>query len=154
MRFTISPKHFLLALSAAVLLSACDNPVDSDGDEHLDEPTGVQITDLGGTVLATSDGDNWDFPRAASALTVPLGGDLDVRIYFVSDDGDRFQLPPEGDEHTLRVASANASIVTYQAGATEGQFVGVSTGQTTVVIQAFHGGHPDYESPALPIRVN
>ncbi len=148
----ISKSLRILSLFAVALVGACDNPVDHD-DDHQDEVTGVQITTMAGAVIATYGAGGWTF-ASGDALHLHAGEEEEVRIYFLAEDGDRFQAPPSGAEHTLRVEIANPAIAAYEGHSDHGHFEGKAVGETTAVIQLYHGSHADFQTnPGLPIEV-
>ena len=139
----------VVALAALALLAACDNPVDRD-DDHIDEVVSVEITDLAGNVIADLHGDHWH----GSPLHLHPGDELDVAIHFVAADGDRFQLPHSGAEHTLGVDIADTGILAYTPVGQNGRFTAVGEGETTITVQVMHGSHPDWETnPPLRAEV-
>lgn len=154
MQFNLTKPLRLVALSALALLAACDNPVEGD-DAHEEEIEAVQITDMAGALIAELHGDHWDFEGGGDALHLHAGEEMEVKIFFVAEDGDRFQLPPSGAEHTLRVEIANPAVARYEGETDHGHFVGVAAGETTAAIQVFHGSHADWQTnPPLPIEVS
>lgn len=143
----------LFALPVLALLAACENPVDHDN-EHLEEIAGVEITDMAGTRIASYSNGTWNL-SAGDALHLHPGEEVEVKIFFLAADGDRFQLPPAGDEHTLRVEIADTAIAAYGGHTDHGHFEGKAVGETTAKVQVYHGGHADYETnPGLPIEVS
>lgn len=132
---------FALALSAA----ACDSTTEPD--EHQ-EAVGVVITDQNDATLVTINAAR----QVTGSLTVAAGAARALEVYFVDEDGDRFQLEA-GGEHTLAWQVANQAVA--QIGMHDGHLDldGVSAGSTTVVFSLMHGGHADYETPAIPIVV-
>jgi hypothetical protein len=153
MLLKFKPALRLLTLPAMALLGACDNPVDAD-DSHFETPTSVEITDLAGAMIAKLQGDHWDYSRGGDALHLHPGDEMEVRIFFIADDGDRFQLPPSGEEHTLRVEVKDPAIVEYEGHADHGHFVAGAAGETTAAIQVYHGSHADWQTnPPIAIEV-
>ncbi len=148
-----SKKHHLLAIPTVLILGACDNPVEP-GEAHFDEIESVEITDMAGNLIAEMHGDHWHFAGGGSALHLHPGDEKAVRIFFIAEDGDRFQLPDAGAEHTLRVTIEHPTVVEYEGEADHGHFVALTAGDTTADIQVFHGDHPDWDrAAALPIEV-
>lgn len=143
----------LLAIPAVIILGACENPVQADH-EHVEEVESVEITDLAGVMIATLQGDQWEFEDGGDALHLNPGDAMEVKIFFVAPDGDRFQLPAAGEEHTLHVEVLNPAIVEYEAHGEHGDFNALSVGETTAEIQIYHGSHADWQADApLPIEV-
>lgn len=149
MRRVLNTLVIMLVLPLAAALSGCDNPVGDDHDEL--EATGVVITHLDGTEMLATAGDGW----VGALPAVQVGGALPVRIFFIAPDGDRFQLPTSGAEHTLAVTFEPADIIMrYEPqGAEQGAFRGIAPGEVHATITIQHGGHPDYESPPLRLEV-
>lgn len=144
----------LIVLPAVVLLGACDNPVGNNDDDHLEEVVGVEVTDLLGNVITEYHDGHWDLAGGADALHLHVGEEEEIRIFFVAEDGDRFQLPHSGAEYTLRVEIANTAIVEYEGEGDHGHLNAKSVGETTARVQIYHGNHPDWETLAdLPIEV-
>lgn len=145
--------RFMLLAGAAVL-AGCDTPVSPD--DHFDEePVGVEIEDLEGNVIATYTlaSDVWTF-ASGNALTMEAGDQVDVRIFFIAEDGDRFQLPHADAEHTLAVAIADEQVATYTPSGSAGEFTAISQGTTSAEVQVYHGAHEDWWTNAdLPIEV-
>ncbi len=145
----------LLVLPLTATLSGCENPVGND--HEVREATGVVITDLQDNVLLTTEGAGaagW----VGAPLTLQVGQELPVRIFFIDPAGERFQLPPSGAEYTLRVEFTPAGIANYVAQqAEQGVFRGLAPGETHARINIQHGGeagHPDFQSPPLRIEVS
>jgi hypothetical protein len=144
-----------VAGAAAVLFAtaACDNPVEHDHG-HL-EARGVAITDLAGATIAETHGDHWDF-ASGSDLHLHPGEELEVRVWFVDPDGDRFQLG-DRDDYELVVIVEDEAVASYGGHGDHGHFEAGAAGETTAVVHLWHGrhpaGHPDYSSPPLAIEV-
>lgn len=143
----------LPALVAVLSLVACDNPVGDDGeDEHVEEVAAVALTTHGGEPLANFADGVWSF-TSGDAIRIGVGEDLGIRVLFAAADGDRFELPPSGDDHTLGVEIANTSVVTFVADGDLEYFRGTGVGTTGAVLQVVHGGHADFATAPLPIVV-
>lgn len=146
----VSKLKLLVPALLVAALGACDNPVEHD-DDH-EEATGVVVTDLAGVTLATYTPGSWTVV-GGDALHLHPGEELGVKIFFLAEDGDRFQLPHTGADHTLRVQIANESVVEYHAHGDHGDFDAIAVGETTAKIQLYHGGHADFETTGLTIEV-
>lgn len=145
--------RFMLLAGAAVL-AACDTPV-SPADHFDEEPVGVEIEDLEGNVIATYTlaSNVWTF-ASGNSLTMEAGDQVDVRIFFIAEDGDRFQLPHSDAEHTLFVAIADEDVAAYTPLGSTGEFTALSEGSTSAEVQIYHGAHEDWWTDAdLPIQV-
>jgi hypothetical protein len=138
-----------LALAGLV---ACSNPLEDD--EH-GEAVGVDVTDMEGAPIAnyrTSRG-SWEF-TSSDALQLVSGEIKEVKIFFVTADGDRFQEPATGSDHTHRVTIEHANVASYEGEVDHGEFEGLSAGETNATIQLYHGSHADFETnPGMPITV-
>jgi len=143
----------IVVVLSVLVLGACSNPVEQK-DDHHDDIVGVEVTTMNGNPLATYAGGVWTV-SGGDALHLHVGEDDDVRIFFLADDGDLIQLPISGADLTLRVVIEHPAIASFQADAADhGHFRGLAEGETTAIIQAYHGSHPDFETrPGLPIEV-
>ncbi|MGH7457858.1 MAG: hypothetical protein ACREKN_02090 [Longimicrobiaceae bacterium] len=154
---TIQKGAFTLLAPIAVLFAACANPVNG-ADEEL-EPVDVVIRDLSGNLIAETHGDHWDVEGEGGhghGLELEVAGELEVRVFFVAEDGSEFQVEHEEDE--LVVEIDDASVARYHDHGDHGDFVGVTEGETTALILLWHGDYPDtghshYQSPPLEIGV-
>ncbi len=143
----------LVALVGLTSMVACNNPV-GDDDDHLEEIAGVEITNLTGADIARYENGVWNFPVGKNALQLQVGEETGVRIYFVAEDGDRFQLPHTNAEYTINVEFGNPAVAGYTGASNHGHFEGLAAGTTAANIQVLHGGHEDWEtSVGLPITV-
>lgn len=147
---TIRKTSFARAGRAALVLglvagvAACDS--DSTGSDHS-EPRGLEVVDEATEAVLVS----VNAARQVNGnLTVPVGGERAIEVYFLDEDGDRFQ--PSG-EFSLDWTVANESVA--EIGLHDGHLdmEGVAAGNTTVTFDLMHGGHADYTSPAIPIVV-
>lgn len=147
----MSKLKLLMPALLVTALAGCDNPVEHE-DDH-EEAVGVVIADLAGSTLATYAAGAWTV-AGGDALHLHPGDELGVKIFFIAEDGDRFQLPHSGAEHTLRVEIANETVVEYHPHGDHADLEAIGVGETTVKVQLYHGGHPDFETnPGLPVEV-
>ena len=135
-----------LVLCATATLAACDGDGTGPDDHH--EAAGMVITNQNNAVLASVNAQR----QVTGALTVRAGQAQHLEIWFVDEEGDRFQLD-DGDEHTLTWAVANTGVAAIDEHDGHYDLDGVAVGNTTVVFSILHGGHSDYDSPAIPITV-
>ena len=142
----------MMALAGVVALGACDTPVSPDDhDDH--EAVGAEVQDLDGNVIATFEDGAWTF-ASGDAVHMHPGDELEVEIFFIAEDGDRFQLPQSDADYTLRVVVANPAVVTYTAHGDHGDFAALAEGETTAIIQVYHGTHEDWQTdPGMAIEV-
>lgn len=134
-----------LVLAATATLAACDGTTDPD-DHH--DAVGVVITDQNNTTLVSVNAAR----QVTGSLTVAAGAARHLEVYFLDEDGDRFQLE-DGDEHTLGWTVANENVAVIDSHDGHLDLDGVAAGSTTVVFSVMHGNHSDYDSPAIPIVV-
>lgn len=135
-----------LAVLLAATVAACDD--DATGAEEHREAAGLVVVDEATNAdLVTVNAAR----QVTGTLTVPAGGERAVEVYFVDEDGDRFQLD-DGDEE-LRWTVANTAIADFEAHDGHLDMVGKVAGNTTVLFRIWHGGHSDYDSPNIPVTV-
>ncbi len=135
-----------LVLAATAMLGACDSDGTGPEDDH-DEAAGLVVLDQNDAVIASVNASR----QVTGSLTVPAGQARHLEVWFVAEDGDRFQ--PDGDEHTLDWTVANEAIAVIDSHGDHMDLDGVAAGSTTVVFSILHGSHSDYDSPAIPITV-
>ncbi|HEX2203095.1 MAG TPA: Ig-like domain-containing protein [Longimicrobium sp.] len=136
----------VLALAATGACGDATGP-DDDDDDHQ-EAAGMVITDQSNVTLVSVSAQR----QVTGTLTVAAGQARHLEVYFVDEDGDRFQLD-DGDEHALAWEVANESVATIDSHDGHLDLDGVAAGSTTVVFSLLHGNHSDYDSPAIPITV-
>jgi hypothetical protein len=134
-----------LVLAATATLGACDSSTDAEDHE---DAVGMVITDQNNTTLASVNASR----QVTGSLTVARGAARHLSVYFLDADGDRFQLDDD-DEHTLGWTVANENVAVIDSHDGHLDLDGVTAGNTTVVFSIMHGGHSDYDSPAIPIIV-
>lgn len=135
----------LLALTLALGAAACDNG-STEPDDH-DEAAGLVVLDENDAVLVSVNAAR----QVTGSLTVQAGEAEHVEVWFVAEDGDRFQ--PDGGEHTLGWEVANEAVAVIDSHGDHMDLDGVSAGTTSVVFSIMHGNHSDYDSPAIPVTV-
>lgn len=137
-----------LALMATAVLAACED--DSTGPDHdHEEAVGMVITDQNNTTLVSVNAGR----QVTGSLSVAAGAGRHLSVYFVAEDGDRFQIEESDTEHSLDWTVANEAIAVIDSHGDHMDLDGVSAGSTTVVFSIMHGNHSDYDSPAIPITV-
>lgn len=135
-----------LALVATAALAACGDSTGPDDDDH-DEAAGLVILDQNDAVIVSVNAAR----QVTGSLTVPAGQARHLEVWFVAEDGDRFQ--PDDDDHALDWTVANEAIAVIDSHGDHMDLEGVAAGNTTVVFSILHGNHSDYDSPAIPITV-
>lgn len=135
-----------LVLAATAALGACDNT--NEPDDH-NEAFGMVITDQNNTTLLSINAAR----QVTGSLTVRAGQARHLEVYFLDEDGDRFQLEDGDDEYRLEATVANPNIATIEAHGDHMDLAGVTAGATTAEFSIMHGNHPDYESGDIAITV-
>lgn len=142
------------ALAAAFIATAaaCDDATGSDDDDDHQEAAGLVITDQNNTTLVSVNAQR----QVTGSLTVAAGQGRHIEVYFVDEDGDRFQPGDDDDddgEHSLDWTVANTAVAAIDSHDDHLDLEGVAAGNTTVVFRLMHGNHSDYDAPAIPITV-
>jgi hypothetical protein len=136
-------------LALAVLLSggaaACDSSTEP---EDHDEAVGVVVLDRATKQTLASVNAN---RQVTGSLSVKAGAERAIEVWFVAEDGDRFQ--PDEDDHKLGIRVADTGRARIEKHGDHADLVGVQAGSTTVVFAVEHGGHDDYRSEPIPITV-
>jgi hypothetical protein len=136
-----------LALLATTVLAACGDDGTGPEDDHQ-EAVGMVITRDNATLVSVNSA-----RQVTGSLTVGAGSGDHFNVFFVDEDGDRFQLEEDDDEHSLAWTVANESVAHVHSHGDHLDLEGVAAGSTTVVFSIMHGGHSDYDSPPIPITV-
>lgn len=140
-------KYLILLISAPFLLAACsDNPVDHD---HHHEPVGYVLLDGASEIFRSTNA------TASDTLAITLEATPIYTVRFVDEDGDLIE--PHDDETTLDVTVADEAIVRLEnldADAWRFSLLGMEAGETTVEVALVHGGHADYRSEPVIVRVS
>ena len=137
-----------LVLAATATLAACGDDSTGPDDHDHHEAVGLVILGEGPAPLVTVNAAR----QVTGGLTVGAGAGTHFEVFFVDEDGDRFQLEDD-DEHSLGWVVANESVAEIHAHGDHLDLEGVAAGGTTVVFSIMHGSHSDYDSPAIPITV-
>lgn len=131
---------------ATAALAGCEDATGSD-DDH-EEAFGMVITNQNNVALASVNAQR----QVTGTLTVQAGADQHLRVYFLDEDGARFEVDDDDGEE-LRWTVANTAVAEIAAHDGHHDLEGKAAGNTTVVFQIWHGSHSDYDSPAIPITV-
>ena len=127
-----------------------DNPVESS-EEHF-EAIGLFIISSGDTIVKYQGGE----VTGEIGVTVNDHTSL-LSIQFINDDGD-FGIPPNNDwSLDWVIADTSVADVDYHEGELElykFRIEGKKVGETTIKIIINHHDHKDFESKAIPIRIN
>lgn len=135
-----------LVLAATAALGACDSTTEPD--DHQ-EAVGLVITDESNNTLVSINAAR----QVTGALTIQVGQARHLELYFVDEDGDRFQVAEGDAEYTLSVEVTNEAIAMIDSHGDHMDLEGVAVGATTVEFGILHGGHFDYRAPLIPITV-
>ncbi|HEX6038465.1 hypothetical protein [Longimicrobium sp.] len=138
-----------LVLFATAALAACDGDGTGPDDHDHEEAVGMVITDQNDATLVSVNAAR----QVTGSLTVAAGAARHLSVWFVAEDGDRFQIEPTDDEHSLDWTVANEAVAVIDSHGDHMDLDGVAAGSTTVVFHILHGNHSDYDSPAIPITV-
>lgn len=139
----------LMVGGLTVFAAGCDNPLEEE--EHPEAGGVVIVSAQTDAVLATSIGAGSAFDNP---ITVPVGGALEVEIFFLDADDTTQRFLPHADEgESLRVTIADTGIATFESHGDHADFEGVSAGTTTATFDLMHGGHSDFATGNLTIIV-
>ena len=138
--------------AAVAALAACDNPVDADEDHG--EPVGVELLDRAtGAQLAITDlagGIHWD----GELPHLLVGEEMAVNARFFDAAGNTI---PLGGEYEVRVRLATGAPEAVVALSNHGDHIDVAAeavGVTSIVLMLWHGGHSDWDAPAIAVEVD
>ena len=165
--FTRSSMH-VLGLSLVLFAVACEDNNDSAEEEGHTDADGF-ILEANGTEIYR------EFKGSTSgSVTLKVGGDLDLSVHFLDEDGKEIEHEEEedghdhGDEEELKVSGFDASIATVEFHEEDGhnhrkislnlrgheedehammlEVKGVGAGSTSFKLELMHGDHADYTS--------
>jgi hypothetical protein len=136
-----------LALLATTVLAACGDDGTGPEDDHQ-EAVGMVITRDNATLVSVNSA-----RQVTGSLTVGAGSGDHFNVFFVDEDGDRFQLEAGDDEHSLEWTVANEAVAVIDSHGDHMDLDGISAGSTTVEFRLMHGNHSDYTAPLIPIVV-
>ena len=136
-----------LALWTLIGAGACSDPAGLD--DHA-EPEGVVLR-IGAQVVASYDGDTRQWTGDLSVAAGQSTGQ--IAVAFVDHDGDPVST---GSGYSLEVDVANTAVAAFNPtapGAFTGALQGKVAGQTTAVFKLMHGGHADFTTAPVTVRV-
>lgn len=165
--FTRSSMH-VLGLSLVLFAVACEDNNDGAEEEGHTDADGF-ILEANGTEIYR------EFKGSTSgSVTLKVGGDLDLSVHFLDEDGKEIEHEEEedghdhGDEEELKVSGFDASIATVEFHEEDGhnhrkislnlrgqeedehammlEVKGVGAGSTSFKLELMHGDHADYTS--------
>ena len=165
--FTRSSMH-VLGLSLVLFAVACEDNKDSSEEEGHTDADGFILEANGTEVYREFKG------STTGSITLKVGGDLDLSVHFLDDDGNEIEHEEEehddhGDEEEeLKVSGFDASIATIEFHEEDGhnhrkislnlrgqeedehamvlEVKGVGAGSTSFKLELMHGDHADYTS--------
>ena len=165
--FTRSSMH-ILGLSLVLFAVACEDNNDGAEEEGHTDADGF-ILEANGTEIYR------EFKGSTSgSVTLKVGGDLDLSVHFLDEDGKEIEHEEEedghdhGDEEELKVSGFDASIATVEFHEEDGhnhrkislnlrgqeedehammlEVKGIGAGSTSFKLELMHGDHADYTS--------
>ena len=165
--FTRSSMH-VLGLSLVLFAVACEDNKDSSEEEGHTDADGFILEANGTEIYREFKG------STTGSVTLKVGGDLDLSVHFLDDDGNEIEHEEEehddhGDEEEeLKVSGFDASIATIEFHEEDGhnhrkislnlrgqeedehamvlEVKGVGAGSTSFKLELMHGDHADYTS--------
>ncbi len=144
----------VLIVSFSLAITSCSNPAGTGEEEHL-VPVGAVLF-LNGQEIARSENETGN---VEGNITVPAGEETAlITIRFIAEDGELFQ--PQSPEFSLGFGEEiDTSIAEVEQHAEDGKWrfhiVGISEGETELVLQLQHGEdlHSDFATLPVPIIV-
>lgn len=134
----------LLALTLALGVAACDNPVE----DHEEHAVGLVVLNAQGQEVARI---NIEAANAVTGqLTTRVNSSQTYTVRILAEDGDQIAV---GGEFSLQAAADNAQFATATI-QSQNQLVvaGKQAGTTGVTLTLFHNGHPDFDR-SVPLVV-
>jgi len=166
----IYSRSFMQIAGLALVLFAvgCEDNKDSAEEEGHIDAEGFVLESEGTVIYRQFKG------AVTGSITLKVGGDLDLSVHFLDDDGKEIEHEEEGDDHgdeeeELKVTGFNSSIATVEfveddhghshrkvslelRGQEEDEHAmvlevkGVGAGSTSFKLELMHGDHADYTS--------
>ena len=132
------------------MLSACKNSTSSSEEEHADAE-GFVLTMNGADIVT-------QLPGGTLSGEIELEPEEEtdlITIYFLDDDGDRFQ--PEETEFTLGFEFEDDGIAEFEQHEEDGKWSfhihAETTGITDMRLKLMHGDHSDFETQGIHVHV-
>lgn len=149
-RFVSHSGILLVALSITILIAGCNNPADSDEEEHP-HPEGAVFMMNGEEIIQYENGE------ASGTIEVDEGEETPlITIYFIDEGGNQFQ--PDEPENSLNWTDINHSVAEIEQHDEDGKWsfhvLGIAQGSTTVTFQLYHNEHSDFDIQDVTINVN
>lgn len=149
-RFEFHTGILLIVLSITILIAGCNNPADSDEEEHP-HPEGAVFMMNGEEIIHYENGEASGTIEVDEREETPL-----ITIYFIDEEGNEFQ--PDDPENSLKWKDIDTSIAEIEQHDEDGKWsfhvLGIAQGSTTVTFQLDHNGHSDFDIQDVTINVN
>lgn len=158
----------IAGLSLVLFAVACEDNKDSSEEEGHTDADGFVLESEGSVIYREFKG------AITGSITLKVGGDLDLSVHFLDEDGNEIEHEEEGDDHgdeegELKVTGFDSSIATVEfveddhghshrkvslkfKGQEEDEHAmvlevkGVGAGSTSFKLELMHGDHADYTS--------
>ena len=146
---------FLISmLSLGLILSSCDNPAGTDGEEHHHDhdPYGLQLQMNGEVIFSYFDG------RTEGHQHLKAGAESDpITVLFLDESGNPIPGVSLGDNYSLGWKIENKDVLAVYQHTDEGKwtvyFKGLSEGESAVQFILMHGtgssAHAHFKTPAI-----
>lgn len=138
-----------IILGAVGLLTACDNPVDSDGHDEPDV-YGLVVLDDDQEILRVQEGATLDTFFVPNGSTTP-----EYFVRFIDQEGEPLHEEDLEEDFELRWEVEDPSIVSVRSVAQWNiELEGLKADTTNLEILLFHlGEHDDFTTPPIPVVV-
>ena len=165
----------IAGLSLVLFAVACEDNKDSSEEEGHTDADGFVLESEGSVIYREFKG------AITGSIALKVGGDLDLSVHFLDEDGNEIEHEEEGDDHgdeeeELKVSGFDASIATIEFHEEDGhnhrkislnlkgqeedehamvlEVKGVGAGSTSFKLELMHGDHADYTSSTnIPVVV-
>ena len=142
----------LCLLAATLTLSACDNPVDDDHDDHA-EVHGLLLELNGVEVYRVLEG-QVTCAQTPCGITVVEGEETAlISVEFLAEDGDHIHGEDLDEAFGLGYEIADPSVAEFEQHDEDGKWRfhihGEQAGETRMQLQLLHNNHADFTTPPL-----
>lgn len=149
-KLSLNTSLLSVLLLTALTLAGCNNPADTDEEEHEEAV---------GAVFMMNDEEiiRYENQEATGSIEVTEGEETPpITVYFLDEDGDEFQ--PDEPEYSLSWRDIDNSIAEIEQQEEDDKWSfrvqGNMQGSTGVIFELDHNGHPDFEIHDITIQVN
>lgn len=137
-------------VSLIFILAGCNNPVDSEEEEHP-HSDGAVFKMNGEEII------HYENQEATGSIEVAEGEETPpITVYFLDEDGEEFQ--PDEPEYSLTWRDIDTSVAEINQQDVDDKWSfrvqGISQGSTSVTFELDHNGHPDFTISDITIHVN